>query len=268
MSKATPPAGKQRLLVEERRRMIAEFVQQNGRATVEQLAEKFRTSTVTIRSDLEELAGRAAIVRAHGGALPVLHQTSSDPPLRVKEAQRHPEKQRIGQEAAKLIKEGDTIVLDSGSTTVEIARRIRLMKLQSLTVITNALNIAMELSDLPGIRVMMLGGLLRHASYSLVGPDAEQSLSRLSADKLFLGVDGLDVSVGVTTPDPLEARLNALMIRIARETIAVFDATKLGHRSLSIIAPIRDVHLAVTDRSAAPEMVSALRQEGVRVLLA
>ena len=166
-----------------------------------------------------------------------------------------------------MIRDGETIILDSGSTTVEIARQIRQMKFESLTVITNALNIAMELSGLPQIRVMMLGGLLRQTSYSLVGPDAEQALAKLSADRLFLGVDGLDPNVGVTTPDPLEAALNALMIRVSRQTIAVLDASKLGQRSLSVITPVKNLDTVISDNSAPAETVEALRAAGVQVVL-
>jgi DeoR family transcriptional regulator, aga operon transcriptional repressor len=267
MSEVQASAPSHRLLVEERRRLIVEYVESNGRATVEELATRFGTSTVTIRNDLETLARNAVIARSHGGALPVTQAVTNDIPLNIKETRSHPQKVRIGQAAAKLIRDGETIILDSGSTTVEIARQIRQMKFESLTVVTNALNIALELSGIPHIRVMMLGGLLRQTSYSLVGPDAEQALSRISADRLFLGVDGLDPVVGVTTPDPLEASLNALMIRASRETIAVFDASKLGQRSLSVITPVQTLHTVITDSSAAPDMVEALRDAGVKVML-
>jgi DeoR family transcriptional regulator of aga operon len=267
MSKAKPPEPKRRLLVEERRRLIVELIDRQGRATVEELAREFGTSAVTIRADLEALARSGAIARSHGGALPNHTPVSSDLPLNVKETRRHAQKQRIGQAAAKLVRDGETIILDSGSTTAEIARQLRQMKLESLTVITNALNIALELSGLSNIRVMMLGGLLRQTSYSLVGPDAEQALGKLSADRLFLGVDGLDPRVGVTTPDPLEASLNALMIRVSRETVAVLDATKLGQRSLSVITPVDKLHRVITDTGAPAETVEALRDAGVDVTL-
>lgn len=267
MTEARATAPSQRLLVEERRRLIVEYVESNGRATVEELASRFGTSTVTIRNDLETLSRNAIIARSHGGALPVMQNATSDIPLSIKETRSHPQKLRIGQAAARLIKDGETIILDSGSTTVEIARQIRQMRFESLTVVTNALNIAVELSGLPNIRVMMLGGLLRQTSYSLVGPDAEQALSRISADRLFLGVDGLDPDVGVTTPDPLEASLNALMIRVSRETVAVFDASKLGQRSLSVITPVQALHTVITDSSASVEMLDALRAAGVKVML-
>ncbi len=260
------PTASRRLLVEERRRLIVDLVEQQGRATVEELATRFGTSTVTIRADLDALARSSAIARSHGGALPVAPATN-DTPLNIKETRWHAQKLRIGQAAAKMIQDGETIILDSGSTTVEIARQIRQMKFESLTVITNALNIAMELTGMPQIRVMMLGGLLRQTSYSLVGPDAEQALAKLSADRLFLGVDGLDPEVGVTTPDPLEAALNALMIRVSRQTIAVLDASKLGQRSLSVITPIKSLDMVISDSSAPAETVKALRDAGVQVVL-
>ena len=177
------PIATRRLLVEERRRLIVELVGKQGRATVEELASRFGTSTVTIRADLDALARNSVIARSHGGALPIT-QSTNDTPLNIKETRWHAQKLRIGQAAAKMIKDGETIILDSGSTTVEIARQIRQLKFESLTVITNALNIAMELSGIPQIRVMMLGGLLRQTSYSLVGPDAEQALAKAQQERV------------------------------------------------------------------------------------
>lgn len=255
-----------KLLVEERRRLITELVEKNGRATVEDLSTRFGTSSVTIRGDLKVLARQGIIARSHGGALPV-STAAKDTPVTIKEARWHTQKVRIGRAAAMLIRDGETIILDSGSTTLEIARQIRQMKFGSLTVITNALNIAMELSGMAEIRVMMLGGLLRQTSYSLVGPDAEQALAKLSADRVFLGVDGLDTQIGVTTHDPLEAALNALMIRVSRQTVAVLDASKLGQRSLSVIAPVKSLQKVITDTGAPAEAVAALRSAGVHVEL-
>lgn len=254
-----------RMLVEERRRRIVEVVEANGRAMVSELSKQFGISPVTIRGDLEALAQAGSITRSHGGALPAAI-TSVDTPLPVKEIRRLAEKRRIAVAASRLINDGETIILDSGSTTAEIARCIRQRKWKSLTAITNALNIALELNGLAGVRVVMLGGMLRPTSYSLVGQDAEQALARFSADRLFLGVDGLDPQVGVTTPDPQEASLNALMVRVSRETIAVVDASKLGQRSLSVIASIDDLNTIITDTGAAPRMIEALQQHGVQVM--
>jgi DeoR family transcriptional regulator of aga operon len=188
--------------------------------------------------------------------------------LPIKETRHLPEKRRIGKAAAQMITDGETIILDSGSTTVEIARCIRQRKWRGLTVITNALNIAMELSAIPNVRVMMLGGMLRSTSYSLAGPDAEQSLAKLSADRLFLGVDGLDAEVGITTPDPQEASLNSLMIRVSRKTVAVLDASKIGQRSLSVIAPISSLDILITDTSASSGQIESLQRLGLEVVLA
>ncbi|HKV65379.1 MAG TPA: transcriptional repressor AgaR [Rhodanobacteraceae bacterium] len=255
----------ERLLVEERRRRIVDQVDQEGRATVGELAKHFNVSAVTVRGDLEALARIGAITRSHGGALPAA-VARADTPLTIKETRHLAEKRRIGAAAAKLIHDGETIILDSGSTTVEIARCIRQRPWQALTVITNALNIAMELAGLPGVRVMMLGGMLRPTSYSLTGSQAEQTLAKLSANRLFLGVDGLDLQVGVTTPDPEEATLNALMVRVSRETVAVLDASKLGQRSLSVIVPVEQLQIVITDASAQRETLDNLRERGVRVL--
>jgi DeoR family transcriptional regulator of aga operon len=263
---AISPTAPARLLVEERRRLIVDLVERQGRATVEELAERFSISPVTVRSDLEALARAGALTRSHGGAVPAAPVTA-DAPLTVKETRHLPEKRRIGEAAAKLVSDGETIILDSGTTTVEIARQLKLRRWSSLTVITNGMNIALELGAVTGIRVMLLGGLLRQPSHSLVGPEAERMLMRLSADRLFLGVDGFDLDVGVTTPDPQEASLNALMMNVSRETIAVFDASKFGQRSLSVIAPVERLDAVITDTATPEEFVHAVGGKGVRVVL-
>lgn len=263
MNAGTPHA---RLLVEERRRLIAEQVQREGRVTVAELSEHFETSAVTIRGDLGALADAGRLVRSHGGAVSI-DVNPVDIPLPVKEVRHLAQKRRIAAAAARLIRDGETIILDSGSTTAEVARVIFQRPWQSLTVITNALNIAFELCGASGVRVMMLGGLLRPASYSLVGPGAEEVLSGLTADRVFLGVDGLDASVGVTTPDPQEAALNAMMVRVSREVVAVLDSSKFGRRSLSLIARTRDLDVVITDVSAPDDAVRALTGSGVRVQL-
>ena len=254
-----------KLLVEERRRRILELLDKEERATVEELSDRFDVSSVTIRGDLDALADAGAIVRSHGGALKRLDQ--QDTPIAVKETLHHGEKVRIGHAAAGLIRQGETIILDSGTTTAEIARQLRFLKLKSLTVITNALNIAMELANLPHIRVIMIGGILRQMSYSTVGPQAEQILRALNADRLFLGVDGLDPEIGLTTPDVLEAQLNGLMIRVSREVTAVADSSKFHRRSLSLIADLSDVQRIVTDDGADPKLVAGLRARNIEVMV-
>jgi DeoR family transcriptional regulator of aga operon len=254
------------LFLEERRSRISELIETRERATVRELANHFGVSAVTIRSDLDALAVAGGVIRSHGGAL--RREEAEDQPLVLKQTLHRGEKVRIAQAAARLIRDGETIILDSGTTTARIASRIGRLRLRSLTVITNALNIASLLADLPNVRLIMIGGLLRQVSSSLVGPQAEQVLRGLHADRLFLGVDSLDPEIGLMTPDVLEAQLNALMIEVSHEVIAVADASKFRRRSLSVIAPVERLHKLITDKSASPEVVEALRARGVEVILA
>ncbi len=261
-----PASGQPRLLVEERRRKILDLVEKQARVTVEELVSRFGVSAVTVRGDLDALSQSGAVIRSHGGALKRVGALQ-DVPINVKETLHHGEKVRIGHAAAQLIRDNEIVMLDSGTTTAEVARHIKFLKLKALTVITNALNIAMELANLPHLRVIMIGGILRQMSYSLVGPHAEHTLKGLNADRLFLGVDSLDPEIGLTTPDVLEAQLNAMMIRVAREVVVVADSSKFARRNLSLIAPLDSVHKIITDDGLAPAMVAALRARGLEVIL-
>jgi DeoR family transcriptional regulator of aga operon len=250
---------------EERRRLVRQLVESQAQGSVAELAQRFRVSEVTIRSDLSALADVGALVRIHGGALPP--GDGEELPITVKQTLYHAEKVRIAATAAALVQDGETIILDSGTTTAEIARQIRGLKLRALNVITNALNIAVLLANAHHVNLIIPGGVLRRKSWSLSGPQAEQALSALQADRLFLGVDSLDPEIGLMTPYVLEAKLNALMIRIARQTVAVTDSSKLLRRNLSVIAPVEQVHLLITDQAAAPDAVAAIRARGVEVRL-
>ena len=163
-----------------------------------------------------------------------------------------------------MIRPGQAVILDSGTTTTAIARACRNMN--NLTVITNATNIAAELADTP-VEVILTGGVLRNNSYSLVGPLAEESLRMLSADLFFLGVDGFDLHYGVTTPNLLEARVNRVMTESARRTVVVCDSSKFGKRSLSLIIPIEAVHETITDKDISRGDLKALREADVEVTL-
>jgi DeoR family transcriptional regulator of aga operon len=255
-----------RLLVEERRRRIMERLETQERVTVNELARDFGISAVTIRGDLDALAEVGALIRSHGGALRHV-DAPEDTPIAVKETLHHPEKVRIGHAAARMINDGETIMLDSGTTTAEIARQIRYLKLRSLNVITNALNIAMELATLPNVRLIMIGGILRQMSYSLAGPHAEEIVNALHADRMFLGVDGIDPEIGLMTPDLLEARLNALMIQVSREVVVVADSGKFQRRSLSVIAKVDAAHKVITDAGLPEETRAALLARGIEVII-
>src|SRR5208282_2965387 len=180
--------------------------------------------------------------RTHGGALPARESVLEDPTLREKEKLHRQEKLKIAEAAAGKVTEGQVVILDSGTTTTAIARALR--DFQSLTIITNAVNIAAELAG-TAVEVILTGGTLRKNSFSLVGPIAEETLRRLNADILFLGVDGFDVHYGLSTPNLLEAKVNRVMVEIAKKTVAVCDASKFGRRSLSLIAPPAAIHRVI-----------------------
>jgi DeoR family transcriptional regulator of aga operon len=252
------------MLSEERRREILEMLHTEGRVLVGALAGKFRTSQITIRKDLEFLQHEGQLERTHGGALPVKTGALRDRSIQEKEQMHRREKLRIAEAAVHMIRQGQVIILDSGTTTTAIARLVRNIK--NLTVITNATNIAAELAD-SSVEVILTGGVLRKNSFSLVGPLAEESLKKLSADLLFLAVDGFDVRYGLTTPNVLEARVNRVMAESARRVVVVCDSSKFGQRSLSLIMPTGSVHETITDKRIPKKDLKVLREADVEVKL-
>ena len=252
------------MLNEERRRLILEILDREGRVLVADLAKRFRTSQVTIRKDLDVLHATGRVHRTHGGALPARESALEDPTLREKEKLHRKEKLQIAAAAARMVKEGQVVILDSGTTTTAIANALR--NFANLTIITNAVNIAAELSG-SSLEVILTGGTLRKNSFSLVGPIAEETLRRLNADILFLGVDGFDVHYGLSTPNLLEAKVNRAMMDIARVSVAVCDSSKFGRRSLSSIAPPSAVHHLITDRGIPKSDLAALKKAGIQVTL-
>jgi DeoR family transcriptional regulator, aga operon transcriptional repressor len=252
------------MLSEERRREILEILQSDGRVLVGDLSKRFKTSLITIRKDLEFLHHHGMLERTHGGALPLRTGALNDRTLQEKERLHRQEKMRIAVAAVKMIRSGQVVILDSGTTTTAIARACR--DFRSLTIITNATNIAGELAGTP-VDVILTGGVLRKNSFSLVGPLAEESLRKLNADLLFLAVDGFDVRYGLTTPNLLEARVNRAMAEAARRTVVVCDSSKFGRRSLSLIMPTSAVHETITDRGMSRHDLKALREAKVEVTL-
>lgn len=252
------------MLNEERRRAIIELLKRDGRVLVADLALHFDTSQVTIRKDLEALHANGTALRTHGGALPAHDGALEDPTLREKEKLHRKEKLHIAAAAARLVSEGQVVILDSGTTTTAIARALR--SFRNLTIVTNAVNIAAELVG-ASVEVILTGGTLRKNSFSLVGPIAEETLQHLTADVLFLGVDGFDVHFGLSTPNLLEAKVNRAMVEAAKRTIAVCDSSKFGRRSLSLILPPSGLHEVITDRGIPKADLQALKKGGIEVTL-
>jgi DeoR family transcriptional regulator, aga operon transcriptional repressor len=252
------------VLNEERRRAILDLLSHEGRVLVIELARRFETSQVTIRKDLEILHARGLVHRTHGGALPAREGALADPTLREKEKLHRREKLRIAAAASAIVQKGQVVILDSGTTTTAIARALR--GFHNLTIVTNAVNIATELTG-ADVEVILTGGTLRKNSFSLVGPIAEDTLRRLNADILFLGVDGFDVHYGLSTPNLLEAKVNRVMVEIAKKVVAVCDASKFGRRSLSLIVPPTGLHQVITDHGVPKSDLKALKKAGIEVTL-
>jgi DeoR family transcriptional regulator, aga operon transcriptional repressor len=248
----------------ERQTKILELIDERGKVEVGELARRFHISEVTIRNDLKDLHRRGLIRRAHGGAIRI-ETVKVDPSLQVKAALHADEKQRIGVAAAALIKDGDSVILDSGTTTQYIAKQIKDRK--ELTVITNGINIAMELLGARDVRLVLIGGMVRQNSYSAVGHFAEDMLRQLSADKLFLAVDAFDLDFGLSTPNPEESKVNQAMVQIANEKILVADSSKFGKRSLSRIVPLSAIDKVITDDALTAETQAELRARGVDLVL-
>jgi DeoR family transcriptional regulator, aga operon transcriptional repressor len=163
-----------------------------------------------------------------------------------------------------MVKEGQCVLLDSGTTTTAIARALR--GFSKLTIVTNAVNIAGELAG-TDFDVILTGSILRKNSFSLVGPLAEDVLLEINADILFLGVDGFDTNVGVSTPNVLESRVNRVMVKAARRVVVVCDSTKFDRRSLALIVPPTAIHTVITDDEISPADADALRNAGVELVV-
>jgi len=248
----------------ERRALILRMLEQKAEVRVTDLSRETGISEVTIRKDLTVLQRRHLLLRTRGGAMrkPIENQ-NEDTAIAKKRMFNFKEKERIGIAAAKMIKDGDYIMLDSGTTTLEVAKHLE--SFQHLHIITNALNIATELMNYKRFDVVLLGGNVRAKSLSTVGPLAINVLRNFSRYKLFLGVDSFSVENGVSTPSLEEALLNQIMIQQADRVIAVFDSSKFNKRSFVHIAEAKDIDCIVTDDAIPAGMSAKLRAIGIDV---
>ena len=252
------------MLIDERRQHILSLIHLHGRAVVGELSRTLHISQITIRKDLDYLQSKGLIQRTHGGALRLQSGAMFDPSLQEKQKQHFQEKQRIAAAAAKMVQEGECVMLDSGTTTTAIAQALK--GFSQLTIITNAMNIAADLAG-TDFEVILIGGSLRKNSFSLVGPLAEDVLEEMHADILFLGVDGFDSEIGLTTPNFLESRVNRAMVKASRRVVAVCDSTKFNRRSLSRIVPVSAIHCVITDTDLPSAIAEGLLNQNVEVIL-
>jgi DeoR family transcriptional regulator, aga operon transcriptional repressor len=248
----------------ERRAKILELLDKQGQVRVAELKDMFRVSEVTIRNDLDQLEKKNLLIKTRGGGIHtprggIEYEFNKESSLYSKE------KQAIGKKGAELVKEKDTIILDFGSTTLEVARN--LTHFNDLTIITNGILIAYELARFPNLKIVMLGGSLRPSSLSLVGPMAEENLRSLYCDKVFLGVNGIDSKYGMFASHIEDASVNRLMITRAKEVIVVTDSSKFAKRSFSFLGPISSIDTLVTDANIPKEEMQHLNNAGVKTII-
>lgn len=249
----------------QRREQILRTLVDHGQVNVTELVHKLGVSAVTIRHDLEHFQEQGIVSRSYGGAA-LSRAPLPEQDVREKAPLNSSSKQAIGARAAQLVRPGDNIIIDSGTTTLDLARHLRGMS--GVTVMTNGLNIADELADAEGISLLLTGGLLRRQSLSFHGAQAEACLNAYSFDTLFLGVDGLDLQFGVSTHDEAEARLNHRMVERARKVVVLADASKFGRIALHRIALLSEIDVVVTDAGLADEYRDSLQRLGVELIIA
>ncbi len=252
------------MMADERRTQILQILHRAGRVRVNELVTQFNTSAVTIRNDLNELAQRGLVQRSHGGAM-LPDSILREPPVNERIKANAEEKRRIGAMAASMISDRETIILDSGTTTLEIARQIK--KKRGLQVITNGVNIAVELLDARDSEVFIVGGTMRGESASISGRFTEEVFEQFSADKLFLSGAGCDLDFGVSGANLEETMVTRAMLRIAREIILVADATKFSKRGMSRIAPYSEIDTVISDTNLSEDIQEKLRALGCNLIL-
>jgi DeoR family transcriptional regulator of aga operon len=246
---------------------ILQELLRSGKVTVDDLAQRLKVSAATIRRDLTELERRGLLRRNHGGAVsiePALYEPFRNvSSFQEQEQQLTAEKRRIGLAAAEIIADGETIAIGAGTTTTQVARSLRHRK--GITVLTNAVNIAMELSHQDDIKILVTGGLLSGDWFALVGHAAIESVNEFFLDKAFIGVDGIHAEHGLTTNYPDQATIHRAMLQQARQKIVVADHRKIGIAATALIWQPKGIDLFITDRSAEDEAIEPFVAKGIKV---
>ena len=252
------------MLKADRMAAILEHIAESGSVDVTRISADLSVSAATLRRDLKALQEQGLLARTHGGA--VATGVGFELPLRHRAGRRQPQKRSIGRLAASLVPEGAVVGMTGGTTATEVARALK--NDHGITVGTNALNIAADLVLRPSMRIVVIGGAARHASYELVGPAAESMIEHYHLDLSFIGVDGLTVAEGCSTYDELEAHTDHAFISRARRTVVIADSSKLGKRTFARICRTDEIGDLVTDADADPAFLAGLREAGVNVLVA
>ena len=253
------------MFVEQRLEQFLQALSSAGSITVEQAVELTGVSADTVRRDFNRLAGRGLVVRTHGGIMSrdgYVH----DSPIRERKVQRAAEKAAIARAAAALVVDNETIALDGGTTTFGVIEHLRADL--TLTVITYSLDAAIEVARRPNMSAIVLGGLVREPTLSVVGPDAMAMVGNFHANTLLLGANGVSLELGLMTPNRMEAELKAALIGISDRVVLLADSSKIHKRALVTFGSLKAVTTLVTDAGADPSFLEQLRQSGIEVIIA
>ncbi len=253
-----------KLFLQERLDQIAALIQELGRVSVAELAERFGVSAVTIRNDLAVLEQKGLLIRTHGGAM---SKPSSGAELAFdfRRGLHTVEKENIGRAAAAMVLDGEAIALDASTTAWQVARHLK--DRHELTVVTNGVFVALEFLDSPGVTVVMPGGSLRAASASLVGDLGVNILQRYNVQKGFFGARGFTIAEGLTDVNQYEVELKRHMVERCKEVIAVVDSSKWGQVAFATFAPLDQIDCVISDVGAPMDMLVALSERGIKTIL-
>lgn len=252
------------MIKEERQAAILEHLLKHGSVFVSALTDSLQVSAVTVRKDLTDLERQGRLYRSHGKAI-LVNPFTVNRSVKEKEKLYPDEKYNIGVAALRLVTPNDSIVIASGSTVAAFAQCLQ--NAPKFTAVTASLKVAEELAANPDIDIILLGGRLRHSSFSVVGPDGEQMLANCTFSKLFIGVDGIDPEFGLTTTDLREAHINQAMMRAAQKTIVLADSSKFGRRGFAKICGMDEVDMVITDCNIRPADRRALEDFGIDVIV-
>lgn len=257
------------MIQSERRRLIAEQIQRTGSATVSDLCERFKVSEMTIRRDLQDMDREGVLRRVHGGAVSNLGR-SYEPPLQTRSTTRTEAKKAIGRKAAELITNGDSIALDTGTTTREIVYSLH--EKHNLTIVTTSIpiinDIISNLSLPSDIRLIVTGGIVRPGELSMTGHIAAYTYDEFHVDKAFIGIGGISINDGLTEYNVEDALVKKALIKNAHLRVVVADSSKLGRTTFTSVAPLSAIDMIITDRETPEEFVIELEAKGVEVIIA
>src|SRR5579872_5765810 len=247
---------------------ILRELRQEGDLSLELLIKRLGASAASVRRDLTKLEAKGLVRRTHGGVTlvePLLYEPFRyDSLFQNREQHRTSEKRRIGMTAAELIQENETVGFTAGTTATHVARNLR--NRHNIRVITNGINIAMELSNCPGLRTFVTGGFVQWAgSFSLVGHAAIDTLKDVYMDRVFVSVCGIDLARGITVIEPEEGLTFRAMIQQAKQTVVVADSSKIGMVTPALICPISDIDMLITDKRASDKAITPFQERGIEV---